>query len=107
MEPALLEAPLDALLERRVRAIVAGVLGDVQRDRGVEQDRGIEEHEPLDERRATRGELEREATAERVADPGGRLRPERRDERVEVLGDIQGGSYGEAPWPIRSGARTW
>ena len=106
-ELALLVAPVDSLLEGDVRALLARVLGGEERDVRQDEDRGVEQDEPRDELGRARRELEGEPAAERVADEDRGLGPDRLDDRVEVRPMIHGGSYGEEPWPSRSGARTW
>ena len=84
VELALVVAALDQLVEGDVRLLLPCVLGGGECDVSREQDRRVEEDEPRDELRRSRRELEREASAERVADEDGLARPDRLDDRGEV-----------------------
>ena len=69
VELALLVAAVDRVLEALVDPLPAGVLGGPERDVRRKQDRRVEQDEPLDVAGTTRGVLEREPCAERMAEP--------------------------------------
>ena len=91
-ELALLVAAVDPFVEGDIRALPAGVLRRVERDRGRHVYRGVEQDEARDELRGTRGELEREAAAERVPDETGGLGADGIDDRGEVALEVPRGS---------------
>ena len=104
LQPALLVAALDPLVERRVRAVEACLFGGVQPDVREELDRRVEQDEPLDGLRRPRGDLEGDTAAEGVAEPrGGRL-AEAASTASTWSSTLHGGSRREEPWPSRSGA---
>ena len=67
---------------------IARVLGCGERDVAGEEDRRVEEDELRNELRRARGELEREAAAERVPDQDRLARADRLDDRVDVGADV-------------------
>ena len=67
-ELALVVAPVDPLLERDVRALLARVLRGEQRDVRQHVDRRVEENELRHELRRAGRELEREPATERMPD---------------------------------------
>ena len=87
VELALVVAPVDGLREAVVLAVRPRVLGGPERDVGWDHERRVEQHESLDLAGAPGRVLEREARAERVAEPRGLPAVQRRIERLEVVGD--------------------
>jgi hypothetical protein len=73
VQRALLVAAVDGLVEGRVDALLPGLLGRVEADRGGDLNGGVEKQQALDEARFDRGDLERDAGAERVPEPDRRL----------------------------------
>ncbi len=87
VELALLETPVDRVLERGVGALAAGVLRREQRCGGGDQDRRIEEDELLDGAGVACRQLECDAAAERVSNPRRRLIAHRVQDGLDVRSD--------------------
>ena len=88
VELTLVEAPLDQLVERDIRLLLACVLGRRESDVPREEERRVEEHELRDELRRACRELEREAATERMADEDRLAGADRLDDRREVRADV-------------------
>jgi hypothetical protein len=81
-------ALLDRFRERDVAAVLAGVLGCVERDLGRQPDRGIEQDEPRHGLRRAGRELERKPASEGVAHVDGGLRTDGAHHRCQMRVDV-------------------